>query len=425
MVVAVDIFDPIDREADSPVAPTERKYARKGISSHEDKLWFKDRHHAIDAGILAAAADAAASGVDGTPSSWVAPTVVSTCAEFVECEGGNLADGSGTTCFGACDNGNDCCDGGGGIDACGGFTGKVCKDGSCSGYQACTGAKIPTVVNSCKGTNACRSAGFYGGAIIEIIDSCYGSEACRYVGALFGSIGSITGSCIYDFACHGMATEYGKVGNLLNSCKGYDICHYVGSTFGIVGSITDSCNNYSSACINLGAFGGKVGDVIKSCTNAFACYEGAYAGGTVESITNSCTAGNSCFGLGRGDGNVGNVKDSCTELDSCLNTGFNRGSIGSISTSCNALEACKRAGSGLTGSIKSDLNGCCNEVGICESATQATLPKQCNSKVRMRVFAQILNLEWILRHYPTCCSLLTYQFLILFQAAKKRARTMN
>jgi hypothetical protein len=358
VVVAQDIFDPI---------------ARNGI----------------DAGILAAAADTTASGADVTPSSWIAPAVVSTCAEFVECAGGFLADGSGTTCFEACDNGAACCYGN---TACVGFTGKVCKDGSCSGYQACTGAKIPTVVNSCIGKNACREAGQYDGAITQIIDSCKnGYGACTYICARYGSIGSITGSCTGDYACYEMATQFGKVGNLFNSCKGARSCINVGQEFGIVGSITGSCN-YSDGCGYLGAFGGKVVDVINSCTNTFACFKGAFSGGNVASITNSCTEVNSCFGLGRGDGNVGYVKDSCTEPYSCLDTGFNRGSIGSISTSCKALDACKRAGSGLTGSIKSNLNGCCNDAGICESATQATLPAQCKrSKVRTCVFAQFQN----------------------------------
>ncbi len=382
LVAVADIFDHEADGADS-IDPTYRKHAHNGISSREDKLRLRDRHHTVDSDILPAATDSAASGADTTPSNWIAPAIVSTCAEFVTCDSGLLSDGSGITCFAACNG--DCCtytDGSGiSTDACYGFTGKVCKDGSCSGILACAYATIPSVVKSCEGKYACQGAGIYGGSIIKIADSCHGDIACRYVGAGYGSIGSITGSCIGYFACHGMASEYGKVGNLLTSCNGIDTCHYVGQAFGIVGSITDSCK-YDYACRNLGTYGGKVGDVINSCTSYAACTEGAYAGGAIASITNSCNADGSCNGLGRGEGNVGHVKDSCTEPYSCRDTGFNRGSIGSISTSCKALEACKRAGSGLTGSIKSDLNGCCNEVGVCESATQATLPAQCNSKVR-------------------------------------------
>ncbi len=95
-----------------------------------------------------------------------------------------------------------------------------------------------------------------------------------------------------------------------------------------------------------------------------------------------CTASYSCASLGQGRGVVGHVTDSCIANESCHNTGFNWGSIGSNSTSCKADSVCKDAGSGSTGTISSNLQGCCNSANACKSATEATLPKQCNSKVR-------------------------------------------
>jgi len=66
----------------------------------------------------------------------------------------------------------------GGDDACVGFTGKVCKDGSCNGYKACENANISSVVNSCVGRSACVKAGYLGGSIGNIVDSCKYEAAC-------------------------------------------------------------------------------------------------------------------------------------------------------------------------------------------------------------------------------------------------------
>lgn len=59
----------------------------------------------------------------------------------------------GIPCSTAC--GGSCCVGN---NACEEFTGKVSKDGSCSGTEACLGTEIPLVVNSCKANFACVNA---------------------------------------------------------------------------------------------------------------------------------------------------------------------------------------------------------------------------------------------------------------------------
>ena len=383
------------------------------------------KRHA-DIGILAAAGGGGATSNRTTPTSsssggsstWIARAVPSTCtAGFVECKDGYLVSDDTTTCYAEC--AGDCCKGydyyGDPVDGCAGFTGKVCKDGSCNGYDACEDATIPSVVNSCKYDGACENAGRYGGLIKSMVDSCNGYYACSYAAQIGGTIGNILGSCNEDLACGGAATlygsigditesciglfacddlgqGYGKVGNVVKSCLGYRACDDVAEGFGLIGDISGSCIGDKS-CYYLGKFGGTVGVLSGSCTAYQACMVGALAGGTIVSITNSCSAEYSCRGLAGGVGKVGGVKDSCNALYSCQKAGYNRGSLGSITTSRSAEDACLGAGSGTAGAITSNLKNCCNAASTCESATQATLPAQCkNSKVRKcDVFAPKLN----------------------------------
>ena len=359
---------------------------------------------AADIGILADSMTTPTS----SSSTWIALAVPSTCtAGFVECKDGVLVSDGTTTCFDECAGG--CCtydDGSGGLfDTCEDFTGKVCKDGSCNGDGACYEATIPSVVNSCKGEEACYFTGYDGGSIKSMVDSCNGEAACANAAVDGGSIGNIIGSCNGELACNGAASDYGSVGDITESCIGRFACDDIGSDYGKVGNIVKSClgtsacddaaekygmvGNISASCIGedscnyLGKYGGTIGDVTNACTAYEACYYGAYAGGTIASITNSCTAEKSCYYLAKGSAKVGDVKDSCTAPYSCYKAGFARGSLGSITTSCKAEDACRGAGSGLTGVITSNLNGCCNAASACKSATQATLPAQCkNSKVR-------------------------------------------
>ncbi len=142
-----------------------------------------------------------------------------------------------------------------------------------------------------------------------------------------------------------------------------EACSWLGSTYGDVRNLLNSCNE-ESACEDAARYGGSIGDISGSCIDSFAC-----------------------FGLGLCNGKAGFVKDSCTGIHAYESAGSERGSIGCISQSCKADNACRLAGNGQTGVITSNLRNCCNTLrtpGICELATEQTLPDQCtrDSKVR-------------------------------------------
>ena len=362
----------------------------------------------VDAGVLTLP-DSGAIGTnnDVAPSSLV--TIASTCDEgnIVTCVNGFDVNspGGATSCYESC--GGDCCFYGG-SDACIGFTGKVCKDGSCSGAVACEYANIPLVVNSCIGYWACTRAGFYDGSIGNVIDSCndrfacvkagyaYGSIrnvhdscngyiACATAGAQFASIGNIYHSCNGDRACLDLGYYIGQVGDVINSCGAY-ACERAASNGGTIGSITNSCDGYG-ACIYLGTLYGDVGNILNSCNSLKACYVASRNGGSIEGMTGSCNNSFACYDLGSVLGKVGFVTDSCTGESSCSNAGTFRGSIGSISQSCNAENSCRFAGNGQPGAITSNLKSCCNTLstpGVCEYATELTLPAQCTHRSKVR-----------------------------------------
>ncbi len=379
-------------------------------------------------------------------------------ARYIDCDYGKVR-GTDQSCKDACDG--KCCVGeesyGGYYAACEKFTGKVCKDDSCSGRNSCFNATISSVVNSCKdnkscykatipsgvvnscdGDFACYKVGSYFGKIGKIVDSCIGSSACRSMACYLGSAADITGSCRYERACYGLGFGSGRVGNVLNSCIGSYACEDIAYNYGSAGNLSNACTApnacYKGAeyggtiasitssctaelsCSKLGYGAGKVGNVKDSCTAGKACEGGAKFGGSIASITNSCTAFISCYKLGFVAGEVGNVKDSCNAYDSCEKISYNRGSIGDILASCNATGACLQAGSTLNGAITSNLNKCCNTEYACKQATQATLPAQCkDSKVRrcaMMQFASskhrqnhaidFISLSSLLSHQPLC-----------------------
>lgn len=110
------------------------------------------------------------------------------CGDFgyVDCEDGHVRGDAGTTCTTACDG--QCCVG---IVACNGFTGIVCKDGSCSSGFACNNAVIPLVVNSCKdGSSVCERSPGQQGNIGSIVNSCTGDSACLNLGVR-GEVGDV------------------------------------------------------------------------------------------------------------------------------------------------------------------------------------------------------------------------------------------
>jgi hypothetical protein len=338
----------------------------------------------VDAGVLTPLDSGGAKGTnnDVALSSF---TTASTCDadRIVTCANGfdvNSPYGA-TTCFVSC---GDLCCAISDSNACEGFTGKVCKDGSCSGAAACRNAHIPLVVNSCKGYHACARMGD-GGSIGNLNDSCNGERACELAGVDEGSIGNVNDSCIGVRACYRLGYHRGQVGNIINSC-GAKACESAASGGGTIGSITNSCDGYYS-CLLLGHIYGDVGNLLNSCKGSNACDSAAGLGGSIDGITGSCTDSFACIFLGGGNGKVGFVTGSCHGANSCRRAGSERGSIGSISQSCKAENACQLAGNGQTGAITSNLKSCCNTLsspGVCESATELKIPAQCTHRSKVR-----------------------------------------
>ncbi len=139
-----------------------------------------------------------------------------------------------------------CCSG---TDACTGFTGKICKDGSCNLDKACYFASIPLVVNSCKGEYSC----YYADRVGNIVNSCNGNSSCYHFG--WYSPGNetrhIRDSCNGFEACDSVA-YYGSIGNITSSCNATHACRYAGSPLppgtGLISSILKSCCNGVSEC---------------------------------------------------------------------------------------------------------------------------------------------------------------------------------
>ena len=252
----------------------------------------------------------------------------SVCASgYIDCDNGKVR-GTDQSCKDGCNG--DCCVGGerrGYYYACETFTGKVCKDGSCNGPEAC-GSQSSTpliVVNSCKGHRACHTTYFP-----VAINSCKGV-----------------------FACDGVNSK----GNITNSCNGEQTCLSCG---GEVGYVSDSCNGKRS-CLDLG-FKGKIGNIKNSCNSEEACVRGGAGdnhNGVQSSIVsggmeNSCNAYKACYGAGR-------VQYVCTQW---------QGYYGQCSSGYF-----KGAG------ISTKLSSCCNVEKECYDATEDTLPTQCRGSL--------------------------------------------
>ena len=225
----------------------------------------------------------------------------------------------------------DCCVGN---QACLSFTGKVCKDGkSCMGDFACWQAKIPSgVVNSCKGSYACKEAGSTG-VVGRLVNSCHGEKACDFLGGSSGTIGDVYDSCIGKYSCKFGAYTNAIVGNVTMSCTGENACYKVG-------------------------WKGTVGNMVNSCTGTSACAQFAFMG------------------------KAGALQDSCVGDYSCKEAGTFSGSIGDMAMSCNSYKACFQAGTTAAGAIISNLNTCCSTgAEVCKKATEATLPADCHPDV--------------------------------------------
>lgn len=245
-----------------------------------------------DAGILSPDTNAA-NDVVASSSSLVLSTNQQCKAGYIDCHYGAVRDDiSGTSCFTAC--GGNCCVGN---YACDGFSGRVCKDGSCSSHNACAAATIPLVVNSCKGERACMHAGGEGGVVLSIVNSCNGLDSCQ-----------------------SLAWFNGEVGDVQDSCNGKESCHLAAGFGGLIGSVKKSCNAEYQACKQMGFSAGKVGDLDDSCNAEGACLLAAFSGGSIGSLKNSCNAVHACERAGDWfEGVIStNLKNCCNSIGECL-----------------------------------------------------------------------------------------------------------
>lgn len=163
------------------------------------------------------------------------------------------------------------------FQACDRFTGRVCKDGSCSGEYACYLAKIQLVANSCIGSGACcEKYGYEGQVTGSIINSCRGIGACQTIASRFqdgGEVRNVIDSCVGDIACVGLGMFGSVQGNIKNSCNGYGACFALGFNGTIRGNVENSCNNgtYTCAFMANGGSGGEADVVLNSCNAEGAC----------------------------------------------------------------------------------------------------------------------------------------------------------
>lgn len=206
-----------------------------------------------DAGILSrhVLADNNLSPSVGSSSRMLVPGVSPPlCADYVNCDNGFVSGDSSTTCAAAC--GGNCCVGG---FACGEFTGKVCKDGSCTGSNACFGANIPWVKNSCKGGNfACDKAGNFGvngGSVGTMINSCIGLYSCPYMG-YNGVGGNLLDSCVGEKSCYWAGSNQGSIGSITSSCTGFKACYKAGrdAASAIASNMNNCCNTDNECAMN-------------------------------------------------------------------------------------------------------------------------------------------------------------------------------
>ncbi len=121
------------------------------------------------------------------------------------------------------------------MDICAGFTGRVYRDGSCTGGSACRSANIASVKGPrCVGGLACERA-----KIVAVDQSCNGEIGACYLanGCDEDSCGGqsivLTSSCLGHAAC-GAAWFGNKTSgwlNLTDACVTDLACDFLDSTF--------------------------------------------------------------------------------------------------------------------------------------------------------------------------------------------------
>jgi hypothetical protein len=216
-----------------------------------------------------------------------------TCSEgWVNCNNGKVVGNEAQTCFAACNDGQLCCGAGGSLgtytNACSGFTGKVCKDGSCMSDQAgnpvCNGSTIPEVSGpSCVGLEACT----YATITTEVSGaSCVGTFVCSEMTAVSAVTG---GSCVGLRAC--LRCSAGTISG--ESCVGKQACNQLGQQ-GSVGNVSGASCVGQDACYQAGAGGGSIGNIHGSCSGTNACKFAAILGGTIDSMNTCCNGDGIC-----------------------------------------------------------------------------------------------------------------------------------
>lgn len=235
--------------------------------------------------------------------------------DYVDCRSGIAYDpitnvpiingGIPSSCFAACNNGEECCFG---TEACFGTTACIEKSAPAT----------PAEDRTCSGFGACANVGNPGSKPIISSGSCRGTQACFQLAASAGSVvTSIKDSCTANHACSSLAVTGGSVTSIEDSCTAESACYRLAADEGSVTSIEDSCTA-NQACYRLAIGAGSVvTSIVRSCTGDSACLSLAYGGGSVTSgIVDSCTADAACQLLAVG-GSVGAITGSCCEADSC------------------------------------------------------------------------------------------------------------
>jgi len=221
------IFLPLTKNKRSRISNSLR-YQRKGADElkHHSFRGIKKRFLPEDPSIKVVAADAGVLPLHRPKNEDVLSGerrldwAVTCEAGYIECDNGMaVIDGIAIPCKEACrqDDGTlSCCNGNWWYedyffegDACRGFSGKVCKDGSCRGGNACRNANIDYVVNSCidgwMDSATCQSAQIY-----RAVNSCNGYYSCLRTEANY-----VSNSCNLDFSCY----DASVCGDIVDSCN--------------------------------------------------------------------------------------------------------------------------------------------------------------------------------------------------------------
>jgi hypothetical protein len=289
----------------------------------------------------------------------------SVCTQgYVDCENGmvrgNDGNPTGTTCQAACEE--SCCIG---TDACTGFTGLVCMDGgTCSGFRACRDAKIPFVVNSCKGEQACDRAGNQYASITSGMVNC-----CNTAGDTSHECFGFTESQLPP-QCRAAASPTTSSPSTVLAASPTIVPT---SSPTIAPTLSPPVASTASPTVTPPLCPQGYVD----CVGGMVCDEDGNPSST--SCADACK-GSCCIGTDACTGFTGLV---CMDGGTCSGYGAcYKATIPFVVNSCKGVQACSKAGS-MTGSITSGMVNCCNTMteGECTEFAESNLPTQCRAAV--------------------------------------------